>query len=108
MNEYQRKLMAAPSLNGLLCCVCGRLAQNRHHVVPRSQGGSDGPTVPLCGLGNASGCHAKAHANRIHFRYENGHWELIETPVGMKREKAVRFGTWRRAISEKEIYGYER
>lgn len=105
MNEYQRKLMAAPSLNGLLCCVCGRLAQNRHHVVPRSQGGSDGPTVPLCGMGNASGCHGEAHAHRIHFRYA-GRWEVALTDKPTKIENAACL-RWRRAITDEDVFGYE-
>lgn len=107
MNERQRGLMEAPSLSGRLCAVCGRLAQNRHHVVPRSQGGACGPTVPLCGLGNASGCHGRAHSHRVHFRYAEGRWEVLETEVGMKIEQAERVGKWRRAVTEKEVNGYE-
>ncbi len=35
------------------CVVCGRPHPERHHVVPRSLGGRDGPLIHLCGCGNA-------------------------------------------------------
>lgn len=87
------------------CCWCGRAgATDRHHVVKRSAGKLvvDGrevakPTVRLCGMGNASGCHGKAHAGRLHFRFaEQGHWEGLETPEPMKYQEALVQEGWRR------------
>jgi hypothetical protein len=40
------------------CIECGAEAEHRHHVVPRSKGGS--ATVPLCKI-----CHAKAHGIKL-------------------------------------------
>lgn len=33
------------------CSICGKPHPERHHVVPRSLGGSSGPVVHLCGFG---------------------------------------------------------
>lgn len=75
-------LMEGPSVDAGRCVVCGAAwPLNRHHVVRRGAGRlwRDGrevpkPTLTLCGMGNASGCHALAHANRLHFRWV-GRWE---------------------------------
>ena len=42
----------------LLCSVCGKMAVDIHHIVKRSQGGSDevDNLIPLC-----RSCHDKAH-----------------------------------------------
>lgn len=56
MNRYQEAMMALPSIESAVCPFCGRPASNRHHIVPRGQGGKDGPTVTVCGFGNAAGC----------------------------------------------------
>lgn len=78
MNEYERALMPAPSLLPGWCITCGRPYPERHHAVPRSQGGADGPELHLCGQGNTSGCHGEAHSKRLHFRYRGG-WEYLRT-----------------------------
>lgn len=70
-------LMLAPTIRKQHCVVCGRPANNMHHVVWRSWGELHDchgrklkkPMVPLCGMGNASGCHKKAHERRVHFRW---------------------------------------
>lgn len=103
--EYLKPLMGRPSLDRAdgRCVWCGAPATDRHHIVKRSQGRwvRDGvevrkPTVRLCGSGNASGCHGKAHAGLLHFRWVkaepdcrrslaetgpgiSGHWEGLET-----------------------------
>lgn len=42
--------MGRPHIDLLFCPFCGRGAQSRHHIVPRSLGGSSGPVVHLCGF----------------------------------------------------------
>lgn len=102
--EYLKPLMGRPSIDRAdgRCVWCGAPAADRHHIVKRSQGKwvRNGvevrkPTVRLCGCGNASGCHGKAHAGLLHFRWVQadcdcrrplqetapglpGHWEGIE------------------------------
>ena len=73
------------------CMVCGRPANNHHHIVPRSAGemSVDGrrlskPTILLCGNGNTSGCHGLAHQHRLHFRwvdaFEEHRYDKVATP----------------------------
>lgn len=53
------------------CQMCGRFLYQRrsvHHRLPKGMGGSallESPAnlLTLCGLGNADGCHGKAHSN---------------------------------------------
>lgn len=96
MNEYQRELMEAPSIESDFCVFCGRPATNRHHVVYRSQGGTDGPTIPVCGMGNASGCHKRLHDHTITVSYSAFlGWECLFTDEPVKYEKALAMGGWR-------------
>lgn len=90
MNEYQKELMDAPSVKSDRCVFCGRPAHAQHHVVPRSQGGSKGPTLSVCGFGNESGCHGLLHAHKLHPTYSDllG-WEYIYTQESMKYEEAL-------------------
>lgn len=116
--EYLKPLMGRPSLDRAdgRCVWCGAPATDRHHIVKRSQGRwvRNGvevrkPTVRLCGHGNASGCHGKAHAGLLHFRWVQarpdvrrplaeggpglpGHWEGIEV-----REPCDTLTAWSRA-----------
>ncbi len=95
MNRYDESLMDKPSVETRMCCICGiRRAGNRHHVVPRSRGGQDGPTVTVCGSGNASGCHGLLHAHRAHLRYAGG-WEVLVTGEPVKYDKALEMEGWR-------------
>lgn len=77
--EFLRRLMGKPSLSNAQgrCCWCGRPATNHHHVVKRSAGTwvkggitISKPTILLCGDGNASGCHGKAHQGLLHFDWK--------------------------------------
>jgi hypothetical protein len=86
--------MEAPSIGGERCAWCGSPAHDKHHAVPRSRGGTNGPTIRLCGFGNASGCHGKAHAARLHFDYAEGRWLGIEVAQPTKRDRLPIHG-WR-------------
>lgn len=96
MDRLQADLMDKPSIGGSLCPFCGRLATNRHHIVFRSQGGGDGPTVNVCGFGNTSGCHGLLHQRRIHLRWGGDHWEWIRTREPMKYSEALKLDGWER------------
>lgn len=87
--------MDKPSIDtGTDCAFCGVYVGEhieKHHIVPRSQGGTKGPTITLCGWGNTSGCHGMVHAHRLHFDWneEKGCWEYCYTGAkGMKFDKA--------------------
>ena len=111
-------MMGRPSVDNeaRVCCVCGVPATDRHHVVRRGAGklvvgGREvaKPTIRLCGEGNASGCHGKAHAGMLHFRWAEtehkdkrtgevligGHWEYLETDEPTKYQKALEMDGWR-------------
>lgn len=78
--EFLRPLMGKPNLSNAegRCCWCGAYgATNHHHVVKRSAGTwtKNGvtvskPTILLCGDGNMSGCHEKAHQGLLHFDWK--------------------------------------
>ena len=86
--EWLRDALRAPSCSFARCPVCGSAGPlERHHVVRRSQGGGDGPTVTLC-----RDCHMAVHAQRLHLRWVpvastsygiacgsvgGGHWEFL-------------------------------
>ncbi len=85
-------LMGNPSIKRNRCAICGRSNPlEQHHIVRRGAGKMfdeddheiKKPTITLCGFGNhgkdADGkiyCHGIAHANRLHFRWNDG-WEYI-------------------------------
>ncbi len=87
--------MGRPSIDGGFCPFCGRPATNRHHIVPRSQGGADGPTVAVCGMGGLSGCHGLLHSHMLHLRWRDG-WEALRTDEPTKYERALAMDGWRR------------
>lgn len=112
-------MMGKPSIDNeaRVCCVCGKPATDRYHIVRRGAGKlvRDGrevakPTVRLCGSGNASGCHGLAHAGMLHFRWAaaehtdrltgnvlmGGHWEYLLTDEPTKYQAALAMGGWRR------------
>jgi len=95
MNELLRPLMSAPSIDTPYCPFCGKRATQRHHIVARSQGGTNGPTVNVCGLGNASGCHGRLHSHTLHLRYIDG-WEYLETDEPTKYQTALEMDGWRK------------
>ena len=94
MNLYQRQMMNAPSIFSEYCVFCGKPKQSQHHIIPRSQGGSKGPTVSVCGFGNESGCHGLLHAHRLHLRYVNG-WQYLLTDEPMKYDSVLDMDGWR-------------
>lgn len=106
MDRLLWPLMDGPSIRSDRCVVCGRRAPlEQHHVVYRSQGElyRDGrrltkPTLTLCGLGNLQGfppyCHGLAHARRLHFRFEDGLWQVLYTDVSTRYEAALQMGGW--------------
>lgn len=83
INRLNEHLLDAPSIEGDTCCVCGATATNHHHVIPKGMGGSKLekriPTVPLCGMGNTSGCHGLAHSGRLFFDHRDGRWMYYES-----------------------------
>ena len=94
MNELQKRMFHAPSFYAEYCPFCGRKATNRHHIIPRSQGGHDGPTIDVCGMGNASGCHGKLHNHLLHLRYTND-WQYLETDKPTKYQDALAMDGWK-------------
>lgn len=94
MTLYERELMDKPSYRSESCPVCGRPATNQHHVVYRSHGGGNGPTISLCGFGNASGCHGLAHRHMLHFRYHGG-WQFRFTDEPVGEMTALELPGWR-------------
>lgn len=96
MNRFLAELMDKPSYRPRHCAICGvPRPRTNHHIVPRSQGGTDGPTISLCGHGTA-GCHGKAEENRLHFRWREGWWWYLETTEPTKYERALERDGWRR------------
>lgn len=99
MNLLERDLLDRPSVERETCVACGRPAANRHHVVFKGAGGVPGhverriPTLPLCGMGNCSGCHGLAHARMLHFRWRDG-WEMLRTDVPAKYQEALEMPGW--------------
>lgn len=93
MNLYTSALLDHPSLLPGWCIACGKPYPERHHAVPRSQGGADGPELHLCGSGT-TGCHGEAHQHRLHFRYRDG-WEFLRTEP-MRYEHALSTKGWQR------------
>lgn len=112
-------MMGKPSIDNeaLVCCICGKPATDKHHIVRRSAGilvrlglVVKKPTVRLCGCGNASGCHGLAHANRLHFRWAEtvtkakspdslplfgGHWEYLLCDEPTKYQQALSMEGWK-------------
>ena len=94
MDELMRPLMSAPSIELPWCPFCGKPATNRHHIVPRSQGGKNGATVTVCGMGNASGCHGLFHSRMLHLRYTDGRWQYLKTEEPKKYQTALSMDGW--------------
>jgi hypothetical protein len=92
VNLYYAELMEGPSLlTEPYCASCGISGHTeRHHVVPRSQGGHDGPLLTLC-----RECHGSAHARTLHFRWCDGEWQQMESGGAVKQEIALSMQGWR-------------
>lgn len=97
MNDHQLRLMGKPDIESTLCAFCGRPAANRHHIVPRSAGGGKGPTVCVCGMGNASGCHGLLHSHVLHLDWDDeaGCWVYLRTERPTKEDRAYMMDGWR-------------
>lgn len=95
LDLLRQKLMDKPSIETPFCPFCGKAVNNRHHIVPRSDGGKDSPTVTVCGMGNASGCHGKFHHYKLHLRWNDG-WEYLETDEPTKYQTALEMDGWQR------------
>lgn len=97
MNLYDSELMGKPSIKRDTC-ICGKLAQNDHHIVPKSRVHKSRhreiPTISLCGMGNTCGCHGKAHGAKLYFRWRDG-WEWLELEEPTRREVAEEMEGWR-------------
>lgn len=113
-------MMGKPSIGSEnhTCCVCGKPATDKHHIVRRGAGKLvvngrevEKPTVRLCGCGNASGCHGLAHQSKLHFRWVEvttngnnrylsvqvgGHWEYLITDEPTKYQDALAMDGWGR------------
>jgi len=97
--------MKGPSIDsGRRCAICGRTSGplERHHIVFRSQGGENGPTITLCGHGNglqdSSGRffhHGLAHTHRLHLWWDGREWSYLETDEPMKLERALKLDGWK-------------
>ena len=96
MNEHQRRLMCRPPIDLPSCPFCGRPCQSRHHIVPRSQGGTDGPTETVCGWDNVTGCHGLLHRHRLHLDWRDGGWWYLRTDEPTKEDAALLMGGWQR------------
>jgi hypothetical protein len=67
-----------------VCFECGQPASHRHHVVPRSRGGTQ--TVPLC-----EPCHGKAHDRVMRTSALTSHALQKKKPRGERTGK-IRWG----------------
>ena len=106
-------LMDAPTVKLPCCAVCGRnWPLNDHHIVWRGWGNlldAQGnrrpkPTVTLCGSGNTSGCHGRAHQLTLHFRYRDGRLEYLETDAPTAYVDALEMGGWEPLRNEEETW----
>lgn len=102
INRLNEHLLDKPSLKSDTCCVCGAPASNDHHVIPKGMGGSKLakriPTVSLCGMGNTSGCHGKAHSGRLFFDYRDGAWVYHESSEPMTMFDAHELSGWEKCL----------
>ena len=82
MNRWEMQLMQGRTINQMCCVFCGKPKSDQHHVVYRSRGGGCGPTLSVCGNGNASGCHMLLHIGKLHPFYvkKTGKWIFAYTP----------------------------
>ena len=96
--------------NARCCVVCGRnYPLNRHHIVRRGagelyEGGRKlpKPVVTLCGQGNTSGCHGKAHHEMLHFRNDRGLLEYIVLDQPPRYQEALEIDGWAPLDTEEE------
>ena len=102
LNRYDAQNMKGKTIRSDRCVFCGRPSYDQHHVVPRSHGGADGPTVAVCGSGNASGCHGRIHRGELHLRWDGARWLYLLTPGGCTVDEAWASDGWRPLMSRQE------
>lgn len=95
MNDLQRALIDKPDIETPWCPFCGRPWQSRHHIVERSQGGGNGPTVTVCGIDNSTGCHGRFHHRTLHLKWCDG-WMYLATTEPTKYHEALEKDNWRK------------
>ena len=89
-------------MKGQHCMVCKRRGiLNNHHAVPRSAGElyqrgvkQKKPLITLCGSGNTSGCHGKAHQGLLHFDFRDGMWWFLMLDEPVDRLTALDMDGW--------------
>lgn len=103
MDSRRERIIGKPSIESECCPFCGRylyidgrFAGNRHHVLLKGMGGTKYekliPTVTVCGMGNASGCHGKLHQHLLELDWDDeaGWWRYRYTTGTDTGWKAVR------------------
>ncbi len=104
MNEYQRAMMAMPSIELPWCPFCGRPWSERHHIVPRSAGGLKGPTVTVCGWGSSAGCHGLLERHCLHLRPSGDWWEWLRTDRPVNDVTALELDGWQPVPKPMEVW----
>lgn len=92
MNRYDENLMGKPDAIGERCTIpgCGSAMHlERHHIVPRSRGGHDGPLRTLCWTH-----HEMVRLRCLHFDWRDG-WEFLITQKPTKQDAAIESHGWR-------------
>ena len=91
MNLLLASLMDEPSVLSVRCTMPGCESTYRlenHHIVNRSQGGTDGPRRTLC-----FDHHELCRLHILHFRYADC-WEHLFTEEPTKYERALDMPGW--------------
>jgi len=83
----------AKRLAGYRCFECNSPAQQAHHIVPASRGGTR--TIPLC-----ESCHEKAHDRSVTFK---DHGARVKKGIDLARKKGVKIGRPRRRVNSKKL-----
>lgn len=105
MNAHDAKLMSAPSWETLLCPFCGKRFQSRHHIVYRSRGGENGPTITVCGVDNVSGCHGLIHQGFLHLDFREGRWFFLRSREPCSIDTALQIIGWKAVINWDRLLG---
>lgn len=81
------------AINPGTCASCGVNADtHEHHLVPRAQGGDDGPTVHLC-----IPCHASVHGQT----WDAAHTALVRAGLARAASEARKGG--RRPVIDRHV-----
>lgn len=91
-NAQRDHLLGKPSIETEYCPFCGRslyedgvFVGNRHHLIQKGMGGTKLekliPTITVCGMGNASGCHGKLHQHLLETDWDDdADWYIYRYP----------------------------